>query len=414
MSSPPVSEPEVTFEPPQCLAFSGAGLHGFYFNGICQYLYEQDIEVKEAWGASAGALAALSVLMKGGPEAYEAVFDAYDHNYTQMPWIIWHGRDFVWEGGGGIRRFMPSGEEAERKWLQEVVNGRLHVVVTKLVGFCKVERVVVSHWTSVDDLIGCIRATMTLPGITATWPFKWRGSYWVDGGLVDNHPHTGNTLLVSTSMPVQPWATSWGRHVDIFRPLPIRSSWWHCSLSERRDMFKLGFMDAKSYYENRMKGQEAKPLQPRVRALRFLMKIVLETLQGSFILTLIIGFIRRRKLPLQFFLSTALGKPLAPAFRKLGLVPAAPGGEWGKLRNALCIIAQLASLGAASVFVWCSAMDMRFDFSDHLLDMVDERARKKAQPASRSGQQKQGEPERALSTCPRVWPGSQSRSGRGA
>jgi len=32
---------------PICLAFSGAGLHGFYFNGICQYINEQDITVNE-------------------------------------------------------------------------------------------------------------------------------------------------------------------------------------------------------------------------------------------------------------------------------------------------------------------------------------------------------------------------------
>lgn len=411
----PSSEPQAApLHPPLCLAFSGAGLHGFYFNGICQYLYEKNIEVKEAWGASAGALAALSVLMNVGPEGYEAVFSAYDKHYTHMPWIIWHGRDFVWEGGGGIRRFMPTGEEAEKKFLQEVVNGRLHVVVTKLVGFCKVERVVVSHWDTVEDLIGCIRATMTLPGVTATWPFKWRDAYWVDGGLVDTHPSTATSLLVSTSLPMQPWAASWHCHVDICRPMPVRLSWWHCSVSERRDMFKLGFMDAKGYFEAKPQRQElGKPLRPKVRAMLFLMKIILETLQGSFIMTLIAGFISRRQPPLQYFLSTTLGKVFAPCFRKLGLVPAPSGGRWGPWRNRLCVGAQFAALTVASMFVWNSAMDMRLDLSDHMLELADEGAKKRPQLPSCSGQQ-QDEAVAVHSSRSCSWPRSQSRRAQSA
>jgi len=357
---------------PICLAFSGAGLHGFYFNGVCQYIHEQDIEVQEAWGASAGALAALSVLMKVGPEAYEKVFANYDRHYNHLPWIIWHGRDFVWEGeDGGIRKFMPQGAEAEAAWLQNVVNGRLHIVVTRLSGW-RFERVVVSHWTSVEDLIGCVRATMTIPGITATRPFRWRGERWVDGGFVDQHPATDNkAVLVSTSLPMQPWANSWHRHVDIFRHLPMRMSWWHGSVSGRRDMFKLGYMDAKTYFEAGFEeNQRAKLVRPKARAMRFIMNLALELLQGSFMLALTVRFVWTRK---------QLWRSRGPSWLRLlplwGALRARANSRrsearLGRLLRVLGVVAELTGIAAASCLLWCTTVDLRLDLSDHLLDLA--------------------------------------------
>jgi len=356
---------EVPPPSPICLAFSGAGLHGFYFNGVCQYIYEQGLPVQEAWGASAGALAALSALMSVGAEAYESVFSNYDRNYLHLPWMFWHGRDFVWDGpDGGIRRFMPKGRKKEAEWLANVVNGRLHIVVSKIAGL-RLERVVVSHWDSVEDLIGCVRATMTIPGITATRPFRWRGASWIDGGFVDQHPSTEKAVLVSTSMPFQPWAHSWQRHVDIFRHLPIRMSWWHGGVSGRRDMFSLGYMDAKTYFEVEVEERrKAKPLRPKVRAARFLMNLVLELLQGSFMMALTARFVWRRK---------ALWSSIARCrwASTLALWPPAQLGPGpGRWLMRVGLLAEIASISAASFLLWCTAIDLRLDLSDHLLDLA--------------------------------------------
>mmetsp|Transcript_36966 Transcript_36966/g.102715 ORF Transcript_36966/g.102715 Transcript_36966/m.102715 type:complete len:417 (-) Transcript_36966:73-1323(-) len=358
---------------PICLAFSGAGLHGFYFNGVCQYIHEQEIEVKEAWGSSAGALAALSVLMKVGPQAYETVFANYDTNYHHVPWMLWHGRDFVWEGpDGGIRRFMPRGPEAEAAWLKTVVNGRLHIVVTKLVGW-RFERVVVNYWTSVEDLIGCVRATMTIPGITAARPYSWRDAHWLDGGFMDQHPSTDKAVLVSTSLPVQPWAASWHRHVDIFRHLPLRMSWWHSNVSCRRDMFKLGYMDAKTYFETEFEEQRAaKPLRPRARAMRFLMNLALELIQGTFMLALTARFVWRRKglwrCLVQGFWASAPG--LQGSLRTPASSAWVSRAALGRCLQRFGFCAELASIAAASLALWFTTVDMRLDLSDHLLDLA--------------------------------------------
>jgi len=350
---------------PICLAFSGAGLHGFYFNGVCQYIQEQEISVKEAWGSSAGALAALSVLMGVGIEAYEVVFTNYDTNYSHVPWMLWHGRDFVWEGNdGGIRRFMPQGRDAEAEWLKNVVNGRLHIVVTKLTGW-RFERVVVNHWTSVEDLIGCLRATMTIPGITATRPFSWRGHRWIDGGFMDQHPSTDKAVLVSTSVPCQPWAHSWYRHVDIFRLLPLRMSWWHGNVSARRDMFKLGYMDAKTYFETEFEGS-TKPLRPKVRALRFLMNVAVEFIQGSFMFGLFARFV---------WLYKATWRRLVRGFWASLLGLHGSTASWRsrtllRYLSRLGLCAELTSIAAASVLLWFTTVDLRLDLSDHLLDLA--------------------------------------------
>jgi len=355
------------FVGPLCLAFSGAGLHGFYFNGVCQYIHEQEIEVKEAWGSSAGALAALSVLMKVGPEAYETVFAKYDTNYHHVPWILWHGRDFVWEGDDrGIRKYMPQGSEAEAAWLKRLINGKLHIVLTKLTRW-RFERVVVNHWTSVEDLIGCIRATMTIPGITATRPFRWRGHVWIDGSFCDQHPTTDKALLVSTSLPVQPWALSWHVHVDIFRQLPMRMAGWHAPVRDRRDMFKLGYMDAKTYFEGGVEEKSVKPLRPKARAMRFLLHLGLELVQGSFMLALTARFIWRRKEALLRTLlpglATSLGAPRLP--RRLTASLALRAG----LRR-LGLFLEVTGITAASVLLWFSTVDLRLDLSAHLLDLA--------------------------------------------
>lgn len=355
---------------PICLAFSGAGLHGFYFNGVCQYVHDQEIEVKEAWGASAGALAALSVLMKVGSEAYEAVFNKYHSNYWHLPWMFWHGRDFVWEGeDGGIRRFMPKGAEAEEAWLDSVVNGRLHIVVTKLVGW-RVERVVVSHWTSVEDLIGCVRATMTIPGITAAQPFCWRGERWVDGGIMDTHPSTDKAVLVCTSLPFQPWAYSWQRHVDIFRHLPMRLSIWHSHVDGRRDMFKLGYMDAKCFFETEFEEhRRSKPLRPRARAVSFLMAWVLEILQGSFMLALTARFVWRRKSLWHCLLQCRGFRALASMLRPSSTAVKSNVTLRVLLRR-LSVLTELTTISAATFLLWFSTIDLRLDLSDHLLDLA--------------------------------------------
>lgn len=374
------------------LAFSGAGLHGFYFNGVSRYICEQEIEVKEAWGASAGALAALSTLMQVGPEAYEEVFAMYDKHHMDMPWMFWHGRDFVWDSnGGGLRRYMPKGREEERAWLRKVVNGRLHVVVTRLGNF-RFERVVVSSWDSVEDLVSCIRATMTIPGITAVCPLRWRGSLWIDGSFTNLHPSTDRTLLISTSVPVQPWAASWYHHVGIFRPLPVRMSWWHCSVGERRDMFKLGYMDAKAYFErdaaeppsprnalatspSASRGAGMLRCRPAVRAAVFVSNLALELLQGCFLMVLTAGFVRRRwadwRSILPLLVRAMKRGPGTPARSTGALKASAATTQWARWAAVrLGVTAELLGLVAASLLMWCVAVDLRLDLSDFFINMA--------------------------------------------
>jgi len=317
------------------LAFSGAGLHGFYFNGVCKYLLERNIPIKEAWGSSAGALASLSVLMAnhagGGFQAinsfYEMAFLAYDRYHHHLPWIFWHGRDFVWEYGLGA--FIPEDPTEASLWLDKVVNGRLHVVVTKVMpSRMRLETVVVNQWYSRNDLIDCIRASMTIPGVTAISPIRWRGELYIDGSFTNQHPSTDRTVLISTSVPVQPWAPSWRHPVSIFRSLPLRDSWAHKDVELRRDHFKLGYMDTMEYFESVERKTEEdhdvlmglaarKPghTQPRKRAFWFLVSLAWQVVQGTFLMGMIMNSLRRRRMRWRMVLAekvarTSLGQLL--------------------------------------------------------------------------------------------------------
>jgi len=187
---------------------------------------------------------------------------------------------------------------------------------------------------------------------------------------MDTHPSTDKAVLVSTSLPFQPWAHSWQRHVDIFRHMPMRMSIWHADVDSRRDMFKLGYMDAKCFFETEFEEhRRSKPLRPRARAVSFLMAWVLELLQGSFMLLLTARFVWRRKSFWHCLLRCRGFRALASKFYPSRTAVKSNAPLMVLLRR-LSMLTELTTISAATFLLWFSTIDLRLDLSDHLLDLA--------------------------------------------
>lgn len=142
------------------VSFSGAALCGFYFNGICQQLVARRVRIGKAYGASAGALSALSLLLGSPPECHEEILHLYDQQRESTPWILLKARggstlrrsvwnctwanmdvdmmlpDFTWESEIVNKILLPIDDPAKcRDRIEREINGKLHVAVTRVCGY---------------------------------------------------------------------------------------------------------------------------------------------------------------------------------------------------------------------------------------------------------------------------------------
>jgi len=237
-------------------------------------------------GASAGAMSAASLLLDELPPAeYAKTIDEFDKERWKTPWMFWKGRNHILDSD----ELFAWPEDFYQR-----CNGKLHICLTKLPFF---EQVIVNHWDNNDDLRHCLKATMTIPGLTSIFPYYFKGSFYIDGGFINNHPIANlDFLCISTWTPLQPWTTAFNKKIDILRSFSFRAvsvglglgcvdyfslstfvclslslfvflscfrslitpkltplcrphqAWWHSSKQRISEMHALGFEDARRFF----------------------------------------------------------------------------------------------------------------------------------------------------------------------
>ncbi|BES98193.1 Patatin-like phospholipase [Nesidiocoris tenuis] len=173
------------------MSFAGCGFLGLYYAGVavCIKKYGAHLKFKNVSGASAGALAACTLLCDMSAEEYindilEMVLEA--RNRTLGP-------------------FSPSFNlhEAIKKKLRKVlpqdahvqVAGRLRVSLTRIRDG---RNVIVSDFKSRDELVDCLAASSFVPVFSGLVPPKFRGVRYIDGMFTDNLPRLhDDTITVS-------------------------------------------------------------------------------------------------------------------------------------------------------------------------------------------------------------------------
>lgn len=172
------------------VTFAGCGFLGIYHVGVasCFSVHAPKL-VQNAGGASAGALAAccmlcgcdlgsitedvLNTASKARSNTLGPLHPRFDINQVLLD---------------GLKRVLPHNAH-------EIVSGRLFVSLTRV---SDRQNVVVSEFTSKEDLIQALLCSAFVPFYSGIIPPTFRGTRYVDGGISDNLPKVSeDTVTVS-------------------------------------------------------------------------------------------------------------------------------------------------------------------------------------------------------------------------
>ncbi|VDP27507.1 unnamed protein product [Soboliphyme baturini] len=168
------------------LSFSGCGFLGIYHIGVAAAIkeYAPDLVTGKIAGASAGALAACSLVCGCClGEAISGVLKITKEARSRSLGPLHPSFDLVRYFRSGLRNILP--ENAHR-----LASGRLFISLTR---FQDGENVRVSEFSSKEELIDAVVCSSFVPFYSGAFPPVFRGTSYVDGGLSDNFPFSGES-----------------------------------------------------------------------------------------------------------------------------------------------------------------------------------------------------------------------------
>ncbi|XP_022918776.1 1-acylglycerol-3-phosphate O-acyltransferase Pnpla3-like isoform X2 [Onthophagus taurus] len=173
------------------LSFAGCGFLGIYHVGVavCFRKYAPHLLLEKISGASAGALAACSLLcdlpigdlasdvLRVATEARSRSLGAFHPKFDIQRILL-----------DGLDKILP--EDAHLR-----VNGRLHISLTRVHDG---KNIILSHFNSREELMQAINASCFIPLFSGLVPPLVNGVRYIDGGFSDNLPTLDeNTITVS-------------------------------------------------------------------------------------------------------------------------------------------------------------------------------------------------------------------------
>ncbi|XP_045712049.1 patatin-like phospholipase domain-containing protein 4 isoform X2 [Phyllostomus hastatus] len=177
------------------LSFAGCGFLGIYHLGaasaLCKHGQKLLQNVKAFAGASAGSLAA-SVLLTAPEkieECNEFTYQLAEEIRGQSFGAATPGYDFMARLRSGMESILPPDAH-------ELAHHRLHVSITNT---RTRENLLVSSFSSREDLIQVLLASSFIPVYAGLRPVEYRGQKWADGGFTNSLPilPAGRTVTVS-------------------------------------------------------------------------------------------------------------------------------------------------------------------------------------------------------------------------
>jgi hypothetical protein len=163
------------------VVFSGGGLRGYYCCGsyvvLNALVNTHGLKIRRISGASAGAWC--SVFMACDTHPLDWADTYYESMHVEHQVLL-----------DGYRSFIPT---MLIKMLPDDAyircSGRIHISITTVSLLGGLKNIVVSEFTSNDDLIAACFASCTIPFLsTSDTARKFRGEYVLDGGTTNNLP----------------------------------------------------------------------------------------------------------------------------------------------------------------------------------------------------------------------------------
>lgn len=173
------------------LSFAGCGFLGIYHVGVagCFKKYAPHLLLNKISGASAGAIAACSLLcdlplgemlsnvLRVVGEARQRTLGPFSPSFNIHNILL-----------DGLEKALPDDAHIR-------VNGKLHISLTRVYDG---KNVIVSQFSSKEDLVQALLASSFIPVFSGILPPKFHGIRYMDGGFSDNLPMLDeNTITVS-------------------------------------------------------------------------------------------------------------------------------------------------------------------------------------------------------------------------
>ncbi|XP_012279636.1 patatin-like phospholipase domain-containing protein 2 isoform X2 [Orussus abietinus] len=173
------------------LSFAGCGFLGIYHVGVavCFKKYAPHLLLDKISGASAGAIAACCLLcdlplgeitsnvLHLAREARQRALGPFSPSFNVQDILLQN-----------LQHFLPADAHLR-------VNGKLHISLTRVYDG---KNVIVSRFTSKEDLLQALLASSFIPLFSGLLPPKYHGVRYMDGGFSDNLPILDeNTITIN-------------------------------------------------------------------------------------------------------------------------------------------------------------------------------------------------------------------------
>ena len=161
------------------VVLSGGALKGYFMVGasniLLKELAKRKMSIARIGGASAGSWAGMFILCGLSPESW---IETYFANSIRPGSTLLEAYKEMWPY---IQKLLPHDA-------YKICSGRLFISLTK-VSWRGLENVIISEFTSNDDLFNCCCASSTIPYMSVPqWFWYFRGERYLDGGLTNNIP----------------------------------------------------------------------------------------------------------------------------------------------------------------------------------------------------------------------------------
>ena len=194
------------------LVIEGGGMKGYYVAGVTAVLNKhRNVKVRRVAGASAGSLAAVTVVCNIDPSVWAVTYEELSHGRDERKESLLETYRRIFE------RVLPANA-------YKLCSGRLYISTT-IVTSRGLEHMQVSEFADNDDLFNAMCASCFIPYFTLkSGTMKFCGHYVLDGGFTVNLPLFTDSVRPQIAVKLSEVVYAWTPMSWLVPPLDIEDT----------------------------------------------------------------------------------------------------------------------------------------------------------------------------------------------